>query len=196
MKGIYKYQSEDTIPIDVKTMDEYKNSKLRLGAKVMVNKFGICTVVEFNKVYRPSDFAPILAVIVRDRNGDEFKLAGDLEKYKIVADLDLPSGTLWMKQNIGATSETDYGLYFQWGDIVGYTDANYFTWSTCPGNGGNSSYNSTSISAWDNEHLTNGVLNTDVDAAYAHTEGLAKVPTRAQYQELFDETEHTWVGNS
>jgi len=23
--------------------------------------------------------------------------------------------------NVGATSETDYGLYFQWGDTDGYT---------------------------------------------------------------------------
>lgn len=35
-------------------------------------------------------------------------------------DLDLPSGTLWATMNIGASSETDSGLYFQWGDTQGY----------------------------------------------------------------------------
>ena len=35
-------------------------------------------------------------------------------------DLDLPSGTLWATTNIGASSETDSGLYFQWGDTQGY----------------------------------------------------------------------------
>ena len=109
------------------------------------------------------------------------------------ADLGLTSGTLWMKCNIGATSETDYGLYFQWGDTVGYTDTSHSTWSTCPGNGGNSSYNSTSITVWDKEHLTNGVLKTDVDAAYVHTNGKAKMPTVVQCQELLNETDHTWV---
>ena len=115
-----------------------------------------------------------------------------------VVDLGLTSGTLWMKYNIGATSETDYGLYFQWGDTVGYTGDEakaHSTWSTCPGNGSNSSYNSTSISAWDKEHLTNGVLNTNVDAAYVHTEGKAKIPTREQCQELLNETNHSWVTN-
>ena len=35
-------------------------------------------------------------------------------------DLGLPSGRLWAKCNIGAESETDYGLYFAWGSNVGY----------------------------------------------------------------------------
>ena len=135
-------------------------------------------------------------------------------------DLELTSKTLWMKRNIGAEKETDFGLYFQWGDTVGYSNVkignqtpstaliictdgtftnfeksaiNHSTWSTCPGNGGNSSYNSDSMIKWDNDHLTNGVLNTDVDAAYVHTNGKAKMPTRAQYQELLDETDHSWV---
>ena len=113
-------------------------------------------------------------------------------------DLGLPSGTKWANMNIGATSETDYGLYFQWGDTVGYADdevLNHSTWSTYPGNGGNEDYDVTSITVWDKEHLTNGVLKTDVDAAYVHTKGKAKMPTREQCQELFRETDHSWVTN-
>ena len=36
-------------------------------------------------------------------------------------DLGFPNGTLWATMNVGANSETDYGLYFQWGDTQGYT---------------------------------------------------------------------------
>ena len=36
-------------------------------------------------------------------------------------DLGLPSGKKWAKCNLGASSEEEYGLYFQWGDTVGYT---------------------------------------------------------------------------
>ena len=36
-------------------------------------------------------------------------------------DLGLPSGLLWAKYNLGAASEKDAGLYFQWGDTKGYT---------------------------------------------------------------------------
>ena len=36
-------------------------------------------------------------------------------------DLGLPSGTKWAKCNVGAKSETDYGLYFAWGETEGYS---------------------------------------------------------------------------
>ena len=36
-------------------------------------------------------------------------------------DLGLPSGTKWATMNVGASKPSDAGLYFQWGDTVGYT---------------------------------------------------------------------------
>ena len=36
-------------------------------------------------------------------------------------DLGLPSGLLWATKNIGANTEEEAGLYFQWGDTQGYT---------------------------------------------------------------------------
>ena len=35
-------------------------------------------------------------------------------------DLGLPSGTLWARYNVGATSETDYGDFFAWGATEPY----------------------------------------------------------------------------
>lgn len=58
-------------------------------------------------------------------------------EYKAI-DLGLPSCLKQSDRNVGVGKETDYGLYFQWGDTVGYTDASHSTWATCPGNGGNS----------------------------------------------------------
>ena len=40
-------------------------------------------------------------------------------------DLGLPSGLKWAKCNIGATSEADYGSYFQWGDIEDESNSDY-----------------------------------------------------------------------
>lgn len=108
-------------------------------------------------------------------------------------DLGLESGTLWMKYNIGAENESDFGLYFQWGDTVGYSDASHSTWSTCPGNGGASDYDETAFATWKATNLTNGVLNSDVDAAYVHTNGAAKMPTQEQLQELIDSTTNEWT---
>jgi hypothetical protein len=114
----------------------------------------------------------------------------------LYVDLGLTSGTKWMKCNIGAEKETDYGLFFQWGDTVGYdesTAAAHSSWSTCPGNGGASSYDTSALTTWNTSNLTNDVLNTSVDAAYAHTNGKAKMPTQSQFQELIDETNSEWT---
>ena len=111
-------------------------------------------------------------------------------------DLGLPSGTLWMKCNIGAEKETDYGLFFQWGDTVGYDEdsaAAHSSCPTCPGNGGASSYDKSALSTWDTANLTNDILNTSVDAAYVHTNGKAEMPTQTQCQELVNGTNSEWT---
>lgn len=45
-------------------------------------------------------------------------------------DLGLPSGTLWSSCNLGAEKPTDTGLFFAWGETVGYTpeDHHDFWW--------------------------------------------------------------------
>ena len=110
--------------------------------------------------------------------------------------VDLGLSVKWMKCNIGAETESDYGLYFQWGDTVGYdesTAAAHSTWATCPGNGEASSVDKTALTTWNTAHLTNNVLNTSVDAAYVHTNGKAKMPTLDQMIELISGTNNEWA---
>ena len=142
------------------------------------------------------------ALYVPKSVGDEVKIIedGDFINYYVdpyeYVDLGLSSGTKWANMNIGATKETDYGLFFQWGDTVGYDEdsaAAHSSWSTCPGNGGNSSYNKSALTTWGEKYLTNNVLNTDVDAAYVHTNGKAKMPTQTQVQELIKGTNSEWT---
>ena len=53
-------------------------------------------------------------------------------------DMGFPSGLKWARCNIGAEKESDYGLYFTWGETVGYTSEQvgnnsgqrYFHWIT------------------------------------------------------------------
>lgn len=113
-------------------------------------------------------------------------------EYKAI-DLGLPSGLKWSDRNVGAGKETDYGLYFQWGDTVGYTDASYSTWATCPGNGGNSTYDEDSISAWDDENLLNGVLKLGVDAATVNMGSRWRMPTIKDFTELFEYTNYKYT---
>lgn len=96
-------------------------------------------------------------------------------------DLGLPSGTKWAKHNVGAYSETDNGLYFPFGGIVGL-DSPYYE--------GN----------FDSHKLKfNGdikaTLNIDNDAAHIHMGGKWHMPTKEQFEELLDEknTVSTWI---
>ncbi len=109
-------------------------------------------------------------------------------------DLGLPSGLLWATCNVGADSPEGYGWYLMWGSVAEGGDSNC-SWSNCPGNGGSSDYNATAFNTWEAANLTGGVLNPDVDAATANWGGGWRMPTRAEWQELYDNTTGTWTGN-
>lgn len=117
---------------------------------------------------------------------------------KAYVDLGLTSGTKWAKMNVGASSETDAGLYFAWGETQGYTASQVgtgegqkaFTWNDYKY--GTSSSNLTKYNASDNKtHLEL----TD-DAAAAKMGGDWHMPNRAQCIELFKETKNGFVTNA
>lgn len=116
-----------------------------------------------------------------------------VEKTYEHVDLGLPSGILWAKCNIGADTETDAGLYFQWGDTRGYTADQVrvdtiFDWAHYKfGTRDNlTKYNST-------DGLT--TLQPEDDAAYTNMGEDWKVPTEVQYKELKENTTSAWVDN-
>ena len=113
-------------------------------------------------------------------------------EYKAI-DLGLPSGRLWADKNVGAEKETDYGLYFQWGDTIGYNDASHSTCITHPGNGGNLAYNADSIAAWDAENLSDGRLKSEVDAATVNMGRKWRMPTIEDCIELMNNTDYEVV---
>lgn len=104
----------------------------------------------------------------------------ELEKYvdpyagHEFVDLGLPSGTKWAKMNIGASSETDYGNYYQYGKGA----AQYAATS------GQSDYSG-----------IENPLDSSVDTAVQVWGGSWHMPTIAQMQELTDKTTYQWVTN-
>ena len=108
-------------------------------------------------------------------------------------DLGLPSGLKWAKCNIGATSETDYGDYFMWGSTTPNT-ASQCTWSNAPFNNGLDSYNEEYFNAHKSEWLDdNNNLKPEFDAATHILGGDWKMPTKAEFQELLDNTTKEWI---
>ena len=108
-------------------------------------------------------------------------------------DLGLPSGLKWAKCNIGATSETDYGDYFMWGSTTPNT-ASQCTWSNAPFNNGLDSYNGEYFNAHKKKWLDdNNNLKPEYDAASHIMGGDWKMPTKAEFQELLDNTTKEWT---
>ena len=107
-------------------------------------------------------------------------------------DLGLPSGTKWSTMNIGAEKETDYGLYFAWGETQGYSgitddkkfNAYDYKYETFLSN--LTKYNST-------DGLT--TLEPSDDAATVNWGGKWRMPTVKQINELLDTDNCTneWV---
>lgn len=108
-------------------------------------------------------------------------------------DLGLPSGTLWATMNVGATSETDSGLYFACGNTQGYKASQVgngrgqkaFSWN---------GYNLGSASSFSKYNSTNRLttLKPADDAAYALSNGQYIMPTRKQFKELIENTNSKW----
>lgn len=95
-------------------------------------------------------------------------------------DLGLPSGTLWAKYNLGASSEEEYGDFYAWGEISGYNGLDRsFDWSTyewCQGS-------SSSLTKYNNsDGLT--TLQPSEDAATAELGSGWRIPTREEWTEL------------
>ena len=100
-----------------------------------------------------------------------------VNSYQAV-DLGLPSGTKWANMNIGATSETDGGNFFAWGETYAKTSFStdtyeYYDYSYYKGIG-------------------EDVAGTKYDAARAMMGGMWSMPTKAQFDELKDSRYTSW----
>ena len=113
---------------------------------------------------------------------------------QLYVDLGLPSGLKWAKCNVGAEKETDYGYYFQWGDIEDKSNADcswdsykYCNWSyeTL------TKYNNDTSYGENPDNIT--VLETVDDAASQIMGGDWRMPTQTEIQELLENTENEWV---
>ena len=109
-------------------------------------------------------------------------------------------GLKWATMNVGANSITDTGLYFQWGDISGYTasqvgsgegqkkfgwtDYKYGNGTSYPDNTGMTKYNDTDGKT---------VLEASDDAAVANCGGQWRMPTIAEYVALGNAVNSAWT---
>ena len=109
-------------------------------------------------------------------------------------DLGLPSGALWATCNVGADSPEEFGDYFAWGetapkDVYGWKSYQY-------GNYVNGCFQMTKYctdSDWGLDGFADGlfILEPDDDAATANWGEGWRMPTKEEYEELYQKT--TWI---
>ena len=106
-------------------------------------------------------------------------------------------GVKWATKNIGAKSETDAGLYFQWGDTQGYTAAQVgsgegqkaFTWADYKFN---PSGDGETMTKYNNEDELTTLESAD-DAVTAAWGGNWRMPTQDEFFALGDVVETAWT---
>ena len=134
-----------------------------------------------------------------------FKLGKNkVKKEKDWIDLDLPSGTLWCKYNVGATcastAKSWYGDYFMWGDTEPVTDKkcipkNYKYYNKSNKNTFTKYCPTDKTNYWCGTGAPDNklVLDEEDDMAKANMGDNWKMPTEEQFQELIDNTTNEWV---
>lgn len=100
-------------------------------------------------------------------------------------DLGLPSGLKWATTNVGASSSSDYGNYYAWGETKtksSYTEDNSLTYGK-------------SISELRTSGIigTSGTLTMAHDAARSNWGGSWRMPTRKELEELIGKCTWTWT---
>ena len=98
-------------------------------------------------------------------------------------DLGLPSGLLWATCNVGAYSPEEYGDYFAWGET---TPKDVYNWDTYQYGDGNTFTKYTG-----SDGLT--TLLPEDDAATANWGPDWRMPTKEEWQELYNNTTVTWT---
>ena len=115
----------------------------------------------------------------------------------VAVDLGLPSGTKWADRNVGASTASDYGGYFAWGETSTKSD---YDWSTYKyGNAYNKLTKYCTNSSYGKDGFTDNKTELVLDDDVAHKEwgGSWRMPSNEQIEELINNTtsEFTTVNN-
>lgn len=97
-----------------------------------------------------------------------------------MVDLGLPSGLLWADRNVGADAPEGFGLYFSWGNTEGHEEGSGYDFSVA------------NYDASPGKQVS-GDIALSQDAANAYLGGSCRMPTKDEFQELYDNCNSDWV---
>ncbi len=145
----------------------------------------VCLSVDKNETYDIREGK----ILISQRNGSLSYVINVKQAERVAIDLGLPSGLKWAECNIGASRPEEYGDYFAWGEIE---KKDYYDWSNyklCDGTYNTLTKYNTDISYGNEDGKT--VLEATNDVAHVRLGGKCRIPTDAEWTELW--TNCTWV---
>ena len=171
---------------DEKTVPTYNDFKKELGSTMQDYSFTIMNVTSGTTYYYRTYVKLLDEVYYSAVNS--ITTMGEKPQDKVInghkfKDLGLPSGLLWAETNIGASSATDDGDYFAWGETSPKTS---YSWSTYKWGSNPSKYN-------DSDGKT--TLDAEDDAATVNWGTGCRMPDSSEFQELKDKCDWSWQGN-
>ena len=109
-------------------------------------------------------------------------------QYKVInghkfVDLGLPSGLLWAECNVGASCPWEDGDYYAWGETQTKSD---YSWNTYKWDSNLTKYNSSDGKT---------TLEASDDVATVKLGKECRMPSRAEFQELYNKCNWTWKSN-
>lgn len=110
-------------------------------------------------------------------------------------DLGLPSGVLWAKCNLGATTPEGYGNYYAWGETSTKETYNWSTYRYATVDADGTLQTLTKYNTSDTYGTIDNktTLEASDDVATAVLGSGARIPTKAEWQELLDNTTAEWT---
>ncbi len=99
------------------------------------------------------------------------------------------NGPKWANMNIGATSVTDAGLYFWWGDVQGHAKDESPKFNFDSDNVAITSYGN------NEDYVADGKLVAEKDAATQLWGAGYRMPTPAEFEDLYNKCTWTWKTN-
>ena len=107
--------------------------------------------------------------------------------------VDLGLSVKWATCNLGATKPEEYGKYYAWADTKGYASSEPHDFSLANVRYCTNTSSPTSSSSWSRYTTGGATLEASDDAATANLGSSWRMPTKTEWQELYDKCTWTWT---
>ncbi len=162
----------------------YADGTQRLGGSMTDYTFTIDYLVSGTTYYYRT-YVKLLGEVYYDPNVYSITTLGSKPQNKVInghkfIDLGLPSGLLWAETNVGASTPYADGDYYAWGET---TTKSSYDWSTYKWGSNPTKYNSSDGKT---------TLEASDDVATVKWGKECRMPSRAEFQELYNNCDWTW----